>query len=191
MGATTSSASARRAGGGAGALFDVLVESGYCMLDFGASRPASGAEHHYSHFWEMKLLHEGPGHPARRQGGRGHGAGGRPVLPCAFACRVSRRPTCWKASTLPDRGKELDIIRAAYGSEADEVSRDQARFLDLTESEYDASSRRILDMGCRPGHRRPGAAGREVAKLLETAGGPSRRRPDRHQQRGEGYGHCR
>jgi glycerol-1-phosphate dehydrogenase [NAD(P)+] len=42
-----------------GALFDALVESGYCMLDFGQSRPASGAEHHYSHFWEMKLLREG------------------------------------------------------------------------------------------------------------------------------------
>ncbi len=40
-------------------LMDALLESGYCMLDFGSSRPASGAEHHYSHYWEMKLLREG------------------------------------------------------------------------------------------------------------------------------------
>ena len=29
------------------------------MLDFGETRPASGYEHHVSHFWEMKLLREG------------------------------------------------------------------------------------------------------------------------------------
>ena len=40
-------------------LMDALLESGYCMLDFGTSRPASGAEHHYSHDREMKLLQEG------------------------------------------------------------------------------------------------------------------------------------
>jgi glycerol-1-phosphate dehydrogenase [NAD(P)+] len=40
-------------------LLDALLESGYCMLDFGESRPASGAEHHTSHYWEMKLLREG------------------------------------------------------------------------------------------------------------------------------------
>ena len=36
-----------------------LIESGYCMLDFGSSRNASGTEHHYSHYWEMQLLQEG------------------------------------------------------------------------------------------------------------------------------------
>ena len=40
-------------------LFDGLIESGFCMLDFGETRPASGYEHHISHFWEMKLLREG------------------------------------------------------------------------------------------------------------------------------------
>ncbi len=40
-------------------LLDALLESGYCMLDFGSSRPASGAEHHYSHYWEMMLLRQG------------------------------------------------------------------------------------------------------------------------------------
>ncbi len=40
-------------------LFNGLIESGFCMLDFGETRPASGYEHHISHFWEMKLLREG------------------------------------------------------------------------------------------------------------------------------------
>ena len=41
---------------GVKALLEQLIESGYVMLDFGNSRPASGTEHHYSHLWEMKLL---------------------------------------------------------------------------------------------------------------------------------------
>ena len=64
---------------------------------------------------------------------------------------------------------------AAYGSEADEVSRDQARFLDLTASEYDALKRRILDNwdAVQAIAAQVPPAG-EVARLLETAGGPSR-----------------
>ena len=41
------------------ALMQALLATGDNMLDFGGSQPASGAEHHYSHFWEMKLLREG------------------------------------------------------------------------------------------------------------------------------------
>ena len=36
-----------------------LIDSGLCMLDFGNSRPAAGAEHYMSHYLEMKLLREG------------------------------------------------------------------------------------------------------------------------------------
>jgi glycerol-1-phosphate dehydrogenase [NAD(P)+] len=157
------------------ALFDALVESGYCMLDFGQSRPASGAEHHYSHFWEMKLLREG--RPAILHGAK---VGVATVLVAGLYDRVrslSRTEVAdlLEASTLPDRAKELEIIRAAYGSEADEVSRDQARFLDLTASEYDALKRRILDNwdAVQAIAAQVPPAG-EVAKLLETAGGPSR-----------------
>lgn len=39
-----------------GALMDALVLSGLAMLLSGCTRPASGAEHHISHFWEMKYL---------------------------------------------------------------------------------------------------------------------------------------
>jgi glycerol-1-phosphate dehydrogenase [NAD(P)+] len=158
-----------------GALFDALVESGYCMLDFGQSRPASGAEHHYSHFWEMKLLHEG--RPAILHGAK---VGVATVLVAGLYDRVrslSRAEVAdlLEASNLPNRAEELAIIRRAYGKEADEVSRDQARFLDLSAGEYDALKRRILDNWDAVqaiAAQVPPAA--QVARLLDTAGGPSR-----------------
>lgn len=36
-----------------------LLESGFAMLLFGQSHPASGAEHHLSHYWEMEFLRLG------------------------------------------------------------------------------------------------------------------------------------
>ncbi|MBR6740869.1 MAG: sn-glycerol-1-phosphate dehydrogenase [Clostridia bacterium] len=41
------------------AIMDALVLSGLAMLLSGCTRPASGAEHHLSHFWEMKYLMQG------------------------------------------------------------------------------------------------------------------------------------
>lgn len=38
----------------AGSLMEALVLSGLAMLLSGCTRPASGAEHHLAHFWEMK-----------------------------------------------------------------------------------------------------------------------------------------
>ncbi|AFK86299.1 MULTISPECIES: sn-glycerol-1-phosphate dehydrogenase [Thermoanaerobacterium] len=43
-------------------LMDALILSGISMLKFGNSRPASGAEHHLSHFIEMKELSNGEIH---------------------------------------------------------------------------------------------------------------------------------
>ncbi|MDQ0206544.1 sn-glycerol-1-phosphate dehydrogenase [Alkalicoccobacillus murimartini] len=40
-------------------LMNALVLSGIAMAAFGASHPASGAEHHLSHYWEMHFLEEG------------------------------------------------------------------------------------------------------------------------------------
>ncbi|TFE25792.1 sn-glycerol-1-phosphate dehydrogenase [Cohnella luojiensis] len=36
-----------------------LIESGFAMLKFGQSHPASGAEHHLSHYWEMEFMRLG------------------------------------------------------------------------------------------------------------------------------------
>lgn len=40
-------------------LMTALIESGIAMLLFGQSHPASGAEHHLSHYWEMAYLRRG------------------------------------------------------------------------------------------------------------------------------------
>lgn len=39
-------------------LIEALIQSGYAMLIVGHSSPASGGEHHVSHFWEMKFLQQ-------------------------------------------------------------------------------------------------------------------------------------
>ncbi len=40
-------------------LITSLLESGFAMLLFGQSHPASGAEHHLSHYWEMEYIQQG------------------------------------------------------------------------------------------------------------------------------------
>ncbi|WP_198155018.1 sn-glycerol-1-phosphate dehydrogenase [Salisediminibacterium beveridgei] len=40
-------------------LFEALLKSGMAMSLFGHSHPASGGEHHLSHYWEMGFLAEG------------------------------------------------------------------------------------------------------------------------------------
>jgi Glycerol dehydrogenase and related enzymes len=49
----------RREQAGIRALTEALIESGLAMLLFGQSHPASGAEHHLSHYWEMEFLRNG------------------------------------------------------------------------------------------------------------------------------------
>jgi glycerol-1-phosphate dehydrogenase [NAD(P)+] len=44
---------------GVGLLMEGLLLSGVAMLMVGNSRPASGSEHHLSHFWEMRYLQQG------------------------------------------------------------------------------------------------------------------------------------
>jgi glycerol-1-phosphate dehydrogenase [NAD(P)+] len=44
---------------GVRALMQSLIESGIALLRFGQSHPASGAEHHISHYWEMHFLRTG------------------------------------------------------------------------------------------------------------------------------------
>lgn len=40
-------------------LIEALIKSGIAMLLFGQSHPASGGEHHLSHYWEMEFLKQG------------------------------------------------------------------------------------------------------------------------------------
>ena len=125
-------------------LFDGLIESGFCMLDFGETRPASGYEHHISHFWEMKLLREGR-HAVL------HGA------KVGVAVRISAQRYDAIRGDVPRRGRrpagpfrrrrraaQEQVIRDAYGRIADQIIPIQAPFLSLTAADFKRLSEQIV-----------------------------------------------
>jgi glycerol-1-phosphate dehydrogenase [NAD(P)+] len=155
-------------------LMDALIESGYCMLDFGTSRPASGAEHHYSHFWEMKLLREG--RPAILHGAKVGVATVEVARIYDRTRRLSRQEVSdlLEASTLPTREDEVGRIRAAYGEQTDEIIAGHLAFLNLSEADYDDLKQKVLahwDEIQAIAAEVPPAE--EIAALLQTVGGPS------------------
>jgi len=128
-------------------LMEGLIEAGFCMLDFGQTLPASGGEHHISHFLEMKLLREG--RPAILHGAKvGVGVlinarrfeAVRRLSREDAAARLARKP-------LPPRDAEIRRIRDAYGagSLGDQVIAMQAPFLDMTPEAFEQLKQRIVE----------------------------------------------
>jgi glycerol-1-phosphate dehydrogenase [NAD(P)+] len=155
-------------------LLDALLESGYCMLDFGESRPASGAEHHTSHYWEMKLLREG--RPAILHGAK---VGVATVMVAQLYDRVralsrAELSDLLEAATWPARDEEIARIRAAYGDLADGVIADHKAFLETTPAQVEALKQTILahwdEIQAIAAQVPPAAT---VADLLQRAGGPA------------------
>jgi len=126
------------------ALVEALVETGLCMLDFGNSSPASGAEHHISHFWELQLLRQA--RPAILHGAKVSAA----TLICARWYDALRKVSSEEAKVrlegarLPDRTTELARIRELYGAAAEPIIRQQAPFLDMSSQAFDALKARIM-----------------------------------------------
>jgi len=155
-------------------LMDALIETGLCMLAVGDSRPASGAEHHCSHYWEMQLLKENK--PAILHGAK---VGYASMLVAQVYDRVRAltqddvRQLVENAPFVGHDG-ELEDIRRAYGSEAEAVRKIQEPFLALTEAEYRQLQGRIVENW--PAIREiaetvlPASA---VAELLEQVGAPT------------------
>jgi glycerol-1-phosphate dehydrogenase [NAD(P)+] len=126
-------------------LMDGLVGSGFGMLAFGDSRPASGSEHHIGHFWEMKLIVEG--RPAAL-----HGAEvGVATILSARRFALLRQMTRGQAEevllqrTLPDPNTLIDEITAGYGPAAARIIAVQQPLLTMTPGELQALKDRILD----------------------------------------------
>ncbi len=126
-------------------LMFALFDSGMCMLDFGNSRPAAGAEHYMSHFLEMKLLKEG----------RRAALHGAKVALCSMYVsdlyirfrQIDRAEAVQRlqASVLPDAQADMERIRTVYGEIADSLIIEQAPFLQMTPAGYEALKQRILD----------------------------------------------
>jgi glycerol-1-phosphate dehydrogenase [NAD(P)+] len=122
-----------------------LFDSGMCMLDFGNSRPAAGAEHYMSHFLEMKLIREG--RPAVLHGAK--------VGLCSIYAaelyarlRVLDRDTAaarLRATPQPDRQADIERIHAIYGPIAEALVIEQAPFLDMSPNTYAHLQQHILE----------------------------------------------
>ncbi len=85
---------------------EALVLSGVAMGLVGNSRPASGAEHHFSHYWEVMYLHEGKEHPL-------HGnsvAAAAVVSASLYELAEKELP---EGFVPPDREKILSALQAA------------------------------------------------------------------------------
>jgi glycerol-1-phosphate dehydrogenase [NAD(P)+] len=126
-------------------LMEGLLESGLCMLEFGNSRPAAGAEHYLSHYLEMKLLREN--RPAIL-----HGA--KVGVACILVARyyeqirqLTRQQVAerLKAAALPDRAQEIQRIKVGYGPIAEQIVAEQAPFLEMSEHSCGLLKQRILD----------------------------------------------
>lgn len=126
-------------------LMHALVESGLCMMEFGSSRPASGAEHHASHYWEMMLLQEE--RPAVLHGAKVGLALIHVAEQYARIRGISRQELLdrLEGAVMPERDAEVAVIKEGYGLLADGVVAEHGAFLDMTEEEYDALKRRIVD----------------------------------------------
>ncbi|MFW6388217.1 MAG: sn-glycerol-1-phosphate dehydrogenase [bacterium] len=154
-------------------LMETLAESGLCMLDYGASRPASGAEHHMSHFWEMQLLREG--RPAILHGAK---VGVATALSAELYERIrsmsaddARRALATR--TEPDIEADIASIREAYGPLAESVIAEHSPFLRMDVSEYREIASRIVekwDLVQEIAAEVPPA--REIRDAIAALGGP-------------------
>lgn len=126
-------------------LMESLIESGFCMMEFGSSRPASGAEHHASHYWEMQLLLQGK--PAILHGAKVGFALIGVARQYAKIREIDRAELMnrLEAATLPDRAEEVATIEQAYGRVAKGVIDTHGAFLDMTEETFDVVKQRIAD----------------------------------------------
>ncbi|WP_145132153.1 sn-glycerol-1-phosphate dehydrogenase [Paenibacillus sp. Y412MC10] len=82
-------------------LTQALIESGFAMLLFGQSHPASGAEHHLSHYWEMAFL---------REGRRAVLHGAKVGVACAEISQLYHRLDA--ENSLPVAEEQLERVRA-------------------------------------------------------------------------------
>ncbi len=126
-------------------LLDGLIESGFCMSEFGNSNPASGAEHHLSHFWEMQLLWQNK--PAILHGEK---VGVASILAAQWyaAIRQMNRDQVaarLKTTCLPDREAQIQKIKTIFAPVADQIIHDQRAFLDLTEDMFESLKQRVVD----------------------------------------------
>jgi glycerol-1-phosphate dehydrogenase [NAD(P)+] len=126
-------------------LIEALVETGLCMLDMGDSRPASGSEHHCSHYWEMQLLKAN--RPAILHGAKVGYATSLIAQLYDRLCNLTQGEVrrLVQDATFSGHATEIAEIRRAYGPAAEQVLCIQEPFLKLSEEERNRLQQRIVE----------------------------------------------
>ncbi len=153
-------------------LMNGLVESGFCMLDFGNSNPASGAEHHMSHFWELWLLRHG--RPAIYHGSKVGIASvmtARLYREVAALGREGAERRLRSANPRPTAA-QCEELAHAFGPIASQILEANAPFAEMSDQRLASLKLRIVD---RWDDIEAIAAGlpspEHIAELLRMAGG--------------------
>jgi glycerol-1-phosphate dehydrogenase [NAD(P)+] len=114
-------------------LMESQVDSGLNMARAGSSRPASGAEHHLAHYWEMKMMWEG--RPPLLHGIK-VGFGALLVADCYAQLRsvtLARLQELLEQGSAPDRQSSIEEIRRFYGDHSNRIIAEQESYLGLGE----------------------------------------------------------
>jgi glycerol-1-phosphate dehydrogenase [NAD(P)+] len=157
-----------------GQLMDALIGSGLIMLEQGDSRPASGAEHHIAHVWEMKLLRDGRA-PVL------HGA--KVAVASVYAARMWQylgRMTADQVHKLtasavsPRAENEEAVVRGGFGSAADSLIESRRSFRPMTSETFSQLMKTVVS---RWDEIRAVAAAvpapEQIAQWLRDCGGPT------------------
>lgn len=128
-----------------GLLMETLIVSGLSMVRVGSSRPASGSEHHLSHFWEMQLLEQGRS-PILHGAKVGAGA----VLMAREYERIrdmGREEAIRRLQEreMPDKVKQKEEIKEVYGPLAGDVMESHSTFLDMSPQRFETLKEAIVE----------------------------------------------
>lgn len=155
-------------------LLEALVDSGRCMAEAGHSRPASGAEHHYSHFWEESFLAEG--RPPLLHGLK-VGIGAVMAAELWGKVKVLRQTDVaqlFEKIGPPRRDSEIEVIRALFGARSESIIKAQEAFLSIEGKTWEKLCAMVLsnwEYITRIAAEVPAAA--EIKTLLSCAGCPA------------------
>jgi glycerol-1-phosphate dehydrogenase [NAD(P)+] len=92
---------------------EALILSGIAMSLYGDSRPASGSEHHLSHYWEMRFIAEG-----REPILHGLKVGVATLVMLGLWKDLSEKP---RRPKLEDRARTVELIKQNYGTTAEGI----------------------------------------------------------------------
>ena len=128
------------------AMMEGQFASGFCMADFGDSAPASGAEHHISHIWEMMF------HSEEREGlYHGHAVGVAAIMCAEWYQRLKalsrgEAEDLLKRTKIPTRSVQIAAIERNLPYIAEELIESDPIYLQLSRtSKFKHIHERILD----------------------------------------------